>query len=67
MEQTTPRTNYYADLDYEGACNGPARGCLKPGHICLVELVFNISEVDRKDGTGKMAFLKATVTSFAGF
>ena len=37
------------------------------GHMCLVELVFNIREVDRKDGNGKMAFLKATVTSFTGF
>ena len=39
----------------------------KVGHICILELVFNIREVDRKDGAGKMAFLKATVTSFTGF
>lgn len=36
-------------------------------HLCVAELVFGVREVDRKDGAGKMAFLKATVTSFTGF
>lgn len=39
----------------------------KVGHIGILELVFNVREIDRKDGAGKMAFLKATVTSFTGF
>lgn len=36
-------------------------------HLCVAELVFGVREVDRKDGAGKMAFMKATVTSFTGF
>lgn len=36
-------------------------------HLCVAELVFSVREIDRKDGAGKMAFMKATVTSFTGF
>ena len=36
-------------------------------HLCVTELVFSVREIDRKDGAGKMALLKATVTNFTGF